>query len=58
MAKRSKIEPVNIDLYEKAWGHRRNLKKLKNNRAVKRKAVADEKQRGKGRAFCSAPGKT
>lgn len=36
----------------------RNLKKLKNNRAVKRKVVADEKQTGKGRAFCSAPGKT
>jgi hypothetical protein len=35
MAKLSKIEPVNIDLYEKAWGHRPQPQKRNNRTAEK-----------------------
>jgi hypothetical protein len=36
MAKPSKIEPVNIDLYEKAWGHRPQPQIKKQSRSKKK----------------------
>jgi hypothetical protein len=36
MAKSSKIEPVNIDLYEKAWGHRPQPQIKKQSRSKKK----------------------
>jgi hypothetical protein len=38
MAKRSKIGPVNIDLYEKAWGHLAKPQKIKKQSRSKKKS--------------------
>ena len=45
MAKSSSIEPINIDLYEKAWGHRpkpRKKKQLPSKKKTGRKAKNKE----------------
>jgi hypothetical protein len=45
MAKLSKIEPVNIDLYEKAWGHRPQPQKRNNRTAEKKRKFEGDKNK-------------
>ena len=47
MAKSSKIEPVNIDLYEKAWGHRPQPQKKKQPHSRKKTKVGGRKKQKK-----------
>ena len=47
MAKSSTIEPVNIDLYEKAWGHRPQPQKKKQPHSRKKKKGRGRKKQKK-----------